>query len=136
MRRRIRNASVSLLVLLQLTLATGASGGLMLCVEADGRSAIETVFAADCCVPQHAQPHVDVTADQLACDCVDVPLLFSAAAIAVGSRQVAAPLLALALLRTPALSVAPVRIETRRAAVSHSAPTSDLFARRSVVLLV
>jgi len=130
MRRRFRISSVAVLVVLQLTFTTGASCGLTLCVEPDGRGGIESVFSQDCC----AQAHAEFAADQIACDCTDIPLLTSAATVVGSSRDLIVSGVA-PLPVQPAVQ-APARKEHRIPLVSELGHVFGSAARRSVVLVV
>ena len=130
MRRRFRISSVAVLVVLQLTFSTGATCGLMLCVEPDGRGGIESVFSRDCC----AEAQAEFAADRIACDCTDIPLLTSAATVVGSSRGPIVP--GVAPLPVQRALRAPSRKEHRVPLVSELGRDFGVAGRRSVVLVV
>jgi hypothetical protein len=130
--RRFRQPRPSIvLAVLQLVLGLGAAADLVVCREAGGAVAVESVLAGDCCPDHDTLPlaALDPSADP--CDCVDTPLL----ANAVDRRLPLAPLAA-----PSPVGMAPRLAAPRPACASfldhRTRPAPSGTARRTVVLLV
>jgi hypothetical protein len=133
MRRPIDIVTLFGAAILQLVLATGASRGLILCVEPDGRSRIESVFVEECCNESRGGHD----GDRLACDCRDIPI-FDAAVSAPSSTRPDYDLRANAgaEVLSSALSLCPSPDHVRGRPRAADPPWRDLAVRRSIVLIV
>jgi hypothetical protein len=133
--RRIRHRLAAVLsIALQLALSSGVTANLVLCTEASGAVAVESVFSADCC-DDHVLPEGARRLNRgEGCGCVDTPFLRSP--VEARQRLEYAPpsphLLPAFLAPYVAASPTPGPIPMRRAAAAGDAPS----ARRTVVLLV
>ena len=134
MRRTRRRIAAVISVALQLTLSFGVTANLVLCTEASGDVAVESVFSAGCC-DDHVLPEGARTLGQGdGCGCVDTPILQSP--VEARQRPEYMPpsphVLPAFVVPYPAESAASTALPTRGPGAPDGAPS----VRRSIVLLV